>query len=99
MSRPGPLLSFFEQYPEFDYNDFEPATDEFRRLSQESQWTRDGPDSEEKVAYRSFTDALARQFNSNYGEDAGNLESWQVLCENLGIWPVPDDFVEARKVS
>ncbi|RXW19643.1 hypothetical protein EST38_g6206 [Candolleomyces aberdarensis] len=97
MSRPGPLSSFFEQYPDFDYDDFEPATSEFRRLSQQNGWTRLHP--EQNAAYRAFTDALANQFNSNYGEDAGNLESWQSLCENLGIKPVPDDLAEARRVG
>ncbi|RXW19646.1 hypothetical protein EST38_g6205 [Candolleomyces aberdarensis] len=95
MARPGPLKSFFERYPSFDYNAFEPSTSEFRRLAKLMGWRRDDP--EQKAAYEAFTDALANQFNSNYGSDAENLESWQKLCDNLGIYPIPDDLIEARK--
>jgi hypothetical protein len=95
---PNPVLSFFELYPTFTYNRAAPsAASEFRRLCEHKGWEKGNAD--QKVAWRDFQDALARQFNSLYGVDVDNLKLWQRVCSTLKIAPLPANLEDAQEVS
>jgi hypothetical protein len=91
------LDDFFSQYPEFSYQRNEPSSQEFYKLCGFFEWGRDDP--EQKQAHEDFKTALVRQFNSIYGTDLNDMESWRKLCLALEISPLPNDVVEARKVG
>ena len=50
---------------------------------------RDGPEREE--AHESFKTAMVQQFNSLYGTEVEDIESWRGLSLALDILPLPDD--------
>ena len=95
---PSQIAIFFQQFaPGFQYRPSEPANSNFYRLCDLKGWKRE--DSERENAYQEFQNALVHQFNTNYGTDVNNLESWQKLCKQLRVKPVPDTLDEAREVS
>jgi len=89
------LDDFFSQYPEFSYQRNEPSSQEFYKLCGFFEWDRDDP--EQKQAHEDFKTALVHQFNSIYGTNVNDMESWRKLCLALEISPLPNDVVEARK--
>ena len=91
------LDSFFAQYPAFVYDQTSSSSEEFYRLCDFFHWDRDDPDREE--AHDSFKAALVQQFNSLYGTEADDIESWRGLSLALDIVPLPDDLSEVKKVS
>lgn len=60
-------------------------------------WDRDDPERGE--AHDDFKTALVQQFNSLYGTELDDIESWRGLCLTLDILPLPDDITEAKKVN
>lgn len=94
--KPAFLEGFFAQYPEFDFDNTASASDEFYRMCDFFDWSRQDPDRE--TARAEYRTALTQQFNSNYGTDVDDLASWQHLCRVIGLYPVPDDMVTARSV-
>lgn len=93
-----PIPSFFELCPTFTYNHAAPsAASEFRRLCEHRGWEKGNPD--QKVAWRDFQNALAKQFNNLYGVDVDNLKLWQRVCSTLKIEPLPGNLEEAQEVS
>jgi hypothetical protein len=60
-------------------------------------WQRDDDINEE--AYNNFRIALTQQFNTKYGRDAESLASWQLLCGQIGVNPIPNTLKECRQVS
>ena len=59
-------------------------------------WDRDDLGREE--AHDDFKTALVQQFNSLFGTEVDDIESWRGICVALGISPLPDDLNEAKKV-
>jgi len=90
------LDAFFAQYPAFVYDQKSSSSEEFYRLCDFFDWDRDDPEREE--AYASFKIALVQQFNSLYGTEVDDIESWRGLSLALDIVPLPDDLREAKKV-
>ncbi|KAF9531002.1 hypothetical protein CPB83DRAFT_148912 [Crepidotus variabilis] len=91
-----PLRDFFDKWSDtFTYDPSEPSTSEFRRLCREQRWRGENPAKTE--AESQFRYAITMQFNRNYGTDVNSLESWQRLCENVRINPIPDNVKEARQ--
>ncbi|KAF8798626.1 hypothetical protein BYT27DRAFT_7183660 [Phlegmacium glaucopus] len=91
----GPLEKFFSQYSTFAYNPNASATSEFNRMR---NWLRRDGDPFAEEAYEAFRDAITKQFNSIYGTDVNNLESWQLLCDKLQVSPIPDNLKECREI-
>lgn len=60
-------------------------------------WDRDDPEREE--AHDSFKTAMVQQFNSLYGTEVEDIESWRGLSLALDVFPLPDDVGKAKKVS
>ena len=60
-------------------------------------WDREGP--ERKEAHDRFKTALVKQFNSFYGTEVNDIESWRGLSLALEIFPLPSDVGEAKRVS
>ena len=57
----------------------------------------DSDDYEMRAARREFKSAMVQQFNSLYGTDEDDLNSWQNLCHVLNIEPAPDRLKECRE--
>jgi len=60
-------------------------------------WEKRGPEDTE--AFKAFSKAFTKQFNSHYGKDADSLQAWQRICRELNIFPVPDNLVKAKEVG
>lgn len=58
------------------------------------RWNRD--DDERESAHNLLKDAMTQQFNSIYGTDADDINSWQNLCRVLRIFPIPDKLRACR---
>jgi hypothetical protein len=67
--------------------------DDFERLSLQEGWR---PGSSERVAQ--WRRALESELEAQFGE-ANKLESWQALCAELGVRPIPTSITQCRKVS
>ena len=59
-------------------------------------WDRD--DIERSDAHDAFKTALVHQFNSFYGTDVNDIESWRGLCLALDLEPLPENASEAKEV-
>ena len=93
----GPVKTFFEAYPSFDYRPNASSSKEFHRLCGHYHWDRDDPDRLE--AHNNFKDALVQQFNVIYGTDEADIESWRGLSRALNFDSIPDSAREAKKVE
>ena len=91
------LDAFFEQYPSFPYNRNAPSSQEFYRMCDFFTWDRDDPERE--AAHECFKTALVQQFNSVYGTDVNDVESWHKLCLALNLEPLPEGLSAMRKVG
>ena len=60
-------------------------------------WDRDDPERVE--AHDGFKTALVQQFNSLYGTEVDDIESWRGLSLALDISPLPENLKEAKEVS
>lgn len=90
------IQEFFLRYPAFDYNSTYSVMTEFYRMCDSFGWDQDDP---RKVAAREdLRDAMVFQFNEAYGTDADDINAWQLLCEVIGIEPIPDGLKACREV-
>jgi len=96
-SSPDHLDTFFAQYPSFDYRRTSSSSQEYYRMCKFFGWDRD--DLEREEAHDSFKTAMVQQFNSLYGTEVEDIESWRGLSLALNIFPLPDDVGKAKKVS
>ncbi|KAH7929073.1 hypothetical protein BV22DRAFT_152681 [Leucogyrophana mollusca] len=88
-----PLDDFFSQYPPFVFNRTKSAPDEFKRLCSHFRWRKEDRD-EVRAQYK---DALVKTFNSTFGTDENDLTSWKSLCQDISIYPIPDDLESCRQ--
>ncbi|KAF8079346.1 hypothetical protein FPV67DRAFT_1444489 [Lyophyllum atratum] len=91
----NPLDEFFKSYSEtgFTYNANQPVWKEFYRMVDDLGWDDEEKDEEREA----FKDALVQAFNSTYGTDENDLESWQSLCLVLNIVPIPEELRSCRE--
>jgi hypothetical protein len=92
-----PLEVFFSKYPNFRSQPSDSPVAEFKRLCKLHDWERDNPERE--FARKVFHIAMKREFDHIYGSDEHGIKSWHLLCDVLGIHPVPDTLRECRAVS
>ena len=92
----GPVESFFAQYPDFDYCKERPIVQEFYRMCDFFEW--EGDDNEKKVAHEDFKTAMVLTFNTLYGTDVDDIDSWHKLCVALNISPLPKGLRECQRV-
>lgn len=85
--------AFFAKYKLRDYNPATPILDEFERLSTVKNWAVGG-----KVYRKRRRELLHSEFEAHYGSSASKLESWQVLCRDVGIDTVPPSITKCKKV-
>ena len=45
-----------------------------------------------RKARKELRDAMVSQFNHSYGTDVNDINSWQLLCEVVGIEPIPQEL-------
>ncbi|KAI5840874.1 hypothetical protein DFP73DRAFT_178054 [Morchella snyderi] len=91
----GALDTYYSNYPNFLYNPQQPPMMEFQRLMQHQHW---GPrDEAYERARAEFFEAFAEEFASYFGSDQVDITSWQQLCEDLGVEPIPATITQCRK--
>ncbi|EEU46605.1 uncharacterized protein NECHADRAFT_79369 [Fusarium vanettenii 77-13-4] len=89
----SPIDLFFAKYPKFDYMRDKPLWNEFHRMVEHFKWQ-----GAERGHFKSeFRDALVEEFNYVYGTDEGSLESWDKLCQAMGL-SAPKTLKEAHKI-
>ncbi|MCJ1377447.1 hypothetical protein MMC17_000542 [Xylographa soralifera] len=93
-TKPNHLDAFFADYPSFRYNRKAPLVQEFYRMCDQFGW--DSDDEEKKEASFAFKTAMVHQFNTLYGTDVNDIESWRKLCLALDITP-PEGLQACRK--
>jgi hypothetical protein len=91
------IAAFFAEFPSFRYRPSRPIWDQFEELCDLHDW--DDDDYEKRQARRDLKDAMVHDFNSSYGTDVDDLESWKDLCEACGITPAQEDLAGYRDVS
>ncbi|KAI9808035.1 MAG: hypothetical protein M1827_007541 [Pycnora praestabilis] len=52
---------------------------------------------EREEAHDGYKTALVQQFNSLYGTEVDDIESWRGLSRALDIFPLPNDLNKAKK--
>ncbi|KAH6998742.1 hypothetical protein BKA56DRAFT_665297 [Ilyonectria sp. MPI-CAGE-AT-0026] len=87
-----PIDEFFSQYSGFKHKRNAPYWTEFGRLCRHFKWDR----RELNEVKAEFKAAMVEQFNTTFGTDEKNLESWQRLCRTLGVG-VPNTLKESRQ--
>ena len=86
-----------DRYTRFPYDPSASVMAEFYRMCNFFGWKKD--DEEKKTAREQLSNAMAKQFNSIYGTDVEDINSWKNLCRVLGIFPIPKGLWECRDVS
>lgn len=91
------LDNFFKTFPNFDYNPRNEPKAELRRLTK--GWDRNGDVYEE--ARDDFFTAFVNEFESHFGTDEDDIESWESLCRALGVdlEPIPPSVTQCKRVS
>ncbi|KAF2799198.1 hypothetical protein K505DRAFT_346036 [Melanomma pulvis-pyrius CBS 109.77] len=85
----------FRKYPEFNYCKGEPIVQEFYRMCDYFEWEKE--DIEKKTAHEDFKTAMVLTFNSLYGTDVDDIDSWHKLCVALDIDPLPEGLKECQR--
>ena len=88
--------AFFAHYPSFRYDRQAPLVREFYRMCGHFAWDRDSADKKE--ASLAFKTAMVHEFNTLYGTDVNDIESWRKLCLAVDITP-PEGLQACRKVK
>lgn len=91
------LEEFFEKFPAFRYNPSAPVTAQFHSLCNDFLRGNDKRNLR-KAARTEFKNVLSQTFNSTYGTEVKDLESWQKLCSVLEIVPMPKTLGACRDV-
>ncbi|KZV62992.1 hypothetical protein PENSPDRAFT_590545, partial [Peniophora sp. CONT] len=99
-----PLKAFFARFrPSFVYDPNIDPTKQFRDLCHLKRWCysdkrkREDWLPEHREADDQFRNAMAQQFNVKFGMDVNSLDSWQALCKDAGVSPIPSTLRECRK--
>lgn len=83
------VVSFFDQFPDFDCNPDSPISDEFKRLGKARNWR---PGS--KTWTKNWNRCMGNEYNRLIGSRISNLETWQVMCRKVGLG---DEFTSIRQ--
>ncbi|KAM6490686.1 hypothetical protein JOM56_014029 [Amanita muscaria] len=87
------LVEFFARYPCFKYNPKASVSAEFYRLIETYGWERDL-----KKAWAGFSSAMGKQFSTYYGSRVDDINTWQRLCVELKVNPVPQTIPKCKAV-
>jgi hypothetical protein len=83
------VVSFFDQFPDFDCNPDSPISNEFKRLGKARNWR---PGS--KTWTKNWNRCMGNEYNRLIGSRISNLETWQVMCRKVGLG---DEFTAIRQ--
>lgn len=88
--------TFFAQYPTFTRPSTSGLLDCFKALSVSQAWTP----KDEEDAKINFRTAMVQEFNTRYGTNEKDLESWRNLCRVFGIGEdkMPGSIKKCKKV-
>lgn len=99
------MKAFFARFrPSFVYDPNKDPTKQFRYLCRLKGWyymdkrERERWLPEHREADDQFRDAMAQQFNVEFGTDVNSLDSWQYLCKAASVSLIPSTLRECRKV-
>jgi hypothetical protein len=87
---------FFAIYPQFDYNRLGDSWSEYRRMVQKLQWKTGS--RREYTARSNLRKAIVGRFNQLYGTDENKLDTLQLLCNKIGISPIPETITSCKAV-
>ncbi|KAF2796379.1 hypothetical protein K505DRAFT_300303 [Melanomma pulvis-pyrius CBS 109.77] len=65
---------------------------EFERLSIHQGWSR-----KTKASRRRFAEACEAEFDHHFVVGASKLQTWQALCVEVGVGPVPASITQCKK--
>jgi len=85
---------FFSRFPGFEADPTVPLLVDFERLAVSRHWIAGS-----KTYARHRRVCLTQEFEKCYGQDGTKLASWQALCIDLRVEPVPTSITKCRKVN
>lgn len=92
------LHEFFSQSQGFRYDSSRPVWSEFDRMCRQSGLNGKEFKEEKHEVRKQLKDAITKQFNAIYGEDEHSIYPWQMLCQVLGVSPIPESIEECKAV-
>lgn len=82
---------YFDRHTNFAQNPEADLSAEFARLAIAKGWSK-----KQQKAHKA--EAIEAEFGRLYGTSYDKLESWQDLCREVGIDPVPQSITQCKKV-
>lgn len=86
-------LTFFHKYSDFDYNPRVPVSAEFKRLGRLRKWS---PGS--KTWRKKWNACMGEMYDISIGNRICSLETWQKMCEKVGIEGAYTSIRQCRQV-
>ncbi|KAI9676361.1 MAG: hypothetical protein M1817_000518 [Caeruleum heppii] len=83
---------YFDRFPTFDADPEGPLLDQFAALAIARNWK---PGT--KKYHKNRQACLEQESALAFTEDATKLQTWQALCEEVGIKSVPDSIKKCKK--
>ena len=93
MSAPSYRDSYWSQYPGFVPNPNASVAKEFKRLMAFNGWSPKDPEHAQRKA-----ECFEAEFEHHYGTGTHKLQTWQDLCREVGIEPIPPSITQCKKV-
>ncbi|KAF7326254.1 hypothetical protein MKEN_00478400 [Mycena kentingensis (nom. inval.)] len=85
------LSQFFASY-KFKYDPDAPVSQQYHALRDAKKWNA----GDRQDARKAYCRALSLAFERQYGGDVNDLESWQTVCDAVGIDPVPETLEDCQ---
>jgi len=92
---------FFADFPTFDYDRSASSPKEFYRMCDHFHWVKNANGQyplARNEAHEAFRMAMVQAFNHSFGTDVNNKNSWEGICDLLGIEPLPAGVPEMKKI-
>jgi hypothetical protein len=84
----------FDGSANFDIDPDASIVTEFNRLALQNNWKK------KSSAYKKNRARLVKhEFDALFGANLSNLQSWQRICQAVGITDIPSSVTQCKKVS
>ena len=91
------MSNFFLAFAGFVPNPRAPVDDEFNRLANFMQWKSKNSKHKSNTYWKMRGQCLLQECNAQFGSDS-KLATWQDLCIELGVEPVPNSIKQCKLV-
>lgn len=88
------VSKYWDKYPGYHQDPSAPLADAFNGLTLHMGWS---PKSKKQRRRRG--ECYQEEFGTHFGTVADKLETWQALCGEVGIEPIPKSITQCKKVS